>query len=94
MKLGWTKLLPLALFNVLVTGAVVVACDNAGPGVIAMLNAAALATQAIVACGAVVGVVAVVTGLLEPRHPHPRVNSSASRFACEAGGTKATPQQA
>jgi NADH-quinone oxidoreductase subunit H len=94
MRLGWTKLLPLALLNVMLTGVLVVACDSAGPGVAAALNAAALVTQALVACGAVVGLIAIVSGLLEPPHHNPQVLSTSSRFAERSGGTKATPQQA
>jgi NADH-quinone oxidoreductase subunit H len=94
MKLGWTRLLPLSLANMMVTGVAVVALNNAGPGTLAALSVAAALTQAAVVCGAVIGLGAIVVGMLEPRRPNPVVDSTASRFASAAGGTKATPQQA
>jgi NADH-quinone oxidoreductase subunit H len=94
MRLGWTKLLPLSLANVMVTGVVVLAIQSAGPGVQAVLKIAADATQALVAFGALAAVVALVVGLLEPVERKKFLRSSAARFAAAAGGTKTTAQQA
>jgi NADH-quinone oxidoreductase subunit H len=94
MKLGWTKLLPLSLGNIMVTGVLVLAAHEAGPGVSAMLRVAADATQALVALGALAGFVALIVGLLEPIERQKFLASTTARFAAAAGGTKATPQQA
>ena len=94
MKLGWTKLLPMALANMMLTGVIVLALDNAGPRVSSILKIAADVSQAVVAVGAVAGFVAVVVGLLEPVERKRFLHSTANRFAAAAGGTKATPQQA
>jgi NADH-quinone oxidoreductase subunit H len=94
MKLGWTKLLPLSLGNILVTGVIVLAAKEAGPGVSAFLKVAADVTQAIVALGALAAFVALVVGFLEPVERKRFLASTTARFAAAAGGTKATPQQA
>jgi len=94
MKLGWTKLLPLSLANIMVTGILVLAAKEAGPDVAALLRVAADATQALVALGALAVFVALIVGLLEPVERKRFLSSTTARFAAAAGGTKATPQQA
>ncbi len=94
MKLGWTKLLPLSLANIMVTGVIVLAVNEAGPGVTSALKVAADATQALVAVGALAAVVALIVGLLEPVERKQFLASTAARFAAAAGGTKATAKQA
>jgi NADH-quinone oxidoreductase subunit H len=94
MRLGWTKLLPLSLANILVTGVVLLAIKETGPNVAAILKVAADVTQAIVALGAIFALVTLIVGLLEPVERKRFLASTAARFAAAAGGTKATPQQA
>jgi NADH-quinone oxidoreductase subunit H len=94
MKLGWTKLLPLSIANMLVTGVVLLAIQGAGPGVTGALRIAADVTQGIVALAFAAGFVAFVVGLLEPVERKRFIKSTTSRFAAAAGGTKATTQQA
>ncbi len=94
MKLGWTKLLPLSIANMMVTGVVLLAIQGAGAGVTGALRIAADATQGIVAVAFVAGFVAFVVGMLEPVERKRFIKSTTSRFAAAAGGTKATTQQA
>jgi NADH-quinone oxidoreductase subunit H len=94
MKLGWTKLLPCAIGNMLVTGVLVLAIDSAPSGFQSALRVAADVTQAAVALGAAAALVALVSGLLEPASHRRFIRSTATRFAVAAGGTKALPQQA
>ncbi len=94
MKLGWTKLLPLSLANIMITGVLVLAAKEAGPGVSAMLRVAADLTQAFVALAAIAAFVAFIVGMLEPVERKKFLASTTARFAAAAGGTKATPQQA
>lgn len=94
MRLGWTKLLPLSLANLMVTGVLVLAADGAGPSVKAALRIAADVSQAVVALGALAAFVALVVGLLEPVERRKFLKSTATRLAAAAGGTKAEPQQA
>jgi NADH-quinone oxidoreductase subunit H len=94
MKLGWTKLLPLSLANMMVTGIVVLAIQNAGPGVQSVMKLLGDVTHGIVALGALAGFVALVVGLLEPVERNKFLKSSSARLAAAAGGTKAEVQQA
>ena len=94
MKLGWTKLLPLSLANIMITGVLVLAAKEAGPDVAAALKMAADVTQGLVALGALAAFVALIVGLLEPVERKRFLASTTARFAAAAGGTKATPQQA
>jgi len=94
MKLGWTKLLPLAIANMMVTGVLVLAVRNAGPGMEAGMKLVGDITQGIVALATLAGFVAVVVGLLEPVERKKFLASSAARFAAAMGGVKPEPQQA
>ncbi len=94
MKLGWTKLLPLSLGNIMVTGILVLAANEAGPGVASLLHTAADVTQAILVLGALAAFVALVVGLLEPVERKRFLASTSARFAAAAGGTKTAPQGA
>jgi NADH-quinone oxidoreductase subunit H len=94
MKLGWTRLLPFSLANIMVTGILVLAANEAGPAAASVLKVAADLTQAIVALGALAAFVALIVGLLEPVERKRFLSSTAARFAAAAGGTKATPRQA
>ncbi|WP_438007904.1 complex I subunit 1 family protein [Sorangium sp. So ce321] len=94
MRLGWTKLLPLTIVNMMVTGIVVLAVDSAPAGLRSSLQVAADVSHGLVALGGFAAVVALIAGLLEPVERHHTVNSTSARFAAAAGGTKATPQQA
>ena len=93
-KLGWTKLLPLALANILLTGLVLLGIDSAGPAVQSALAFAADISQALVAVGALVAAVAFVTWLLEPTKFRRVVRSSAARYTAAKGGIKPTEMQA
>ena len=94
MKLCWTRLLPLAIANIFVTGVVLLGIDSAGPGVGKALKIAADVTQALLALGMVAGTVAFVVWLLEPVERQRFLASSSARFADAQGGVKPEPQQA
>ena len=94
MKLGWTKLLPLSIANMMVTGVVLLAIQGAGPSVTGALKIAADITQGEVAVGFAAGFVALVVGLLEPVERKRFIKSTTARFAVAAGGTKASTHQA
>jgi NADH-quinone oxidoreductase subunit H len=94
MKLGWTKLLPLALTNVLATGLVLLALDAGGATTAKVVGVVKDVTQAVVGIGGLLGFVAFITWLLEPRQGRAVVASSSSRYADAAGGVKPTEMQA
>ncbi|HRI65375.1 MAG TPA: NADH-quinone oxidoreductase subunit H, partial [Polyangium sp.] len=94
MKLGWTKLLPLAIANMMVTAVLIMAVRSAGPAAASWLKLGADLTQGLVALLTLVGFVALVVGLLEPVERKKFLASSAARFAAAMGGVKAEPRQA
>ncbi|MEZ4443222.1 MAG: complex I subunit 1 family protein [Polyangiaceae bacterium] len=94
MKLGWTKLLPLALANIMVTGLILVGIDGGGPGVQKVVTILGDLTQAVVALVGLIGAVAFVTWLLEPSKRRRLVMGTAGRYADNAGGVKPTEMQA
>lgn len=94
MKLGWTRLLPFSIANLLVTAILVLAAVNASPSVHAALKVAADLSQALLAFGMLAALVAIIVGLLEPVKRKRFLRSTATRFASAVGGTKPGPQQA
>src|SRR6185369_12878267 len=66
MRLGWRKLLPASLVNILATGLIVLALQDAGPGGGQALRVLADLTEALVALGGAALVVWLVVFLLRP----------------------------
>jgi hypothetical protein len=86
--------LPASLANILVTGVVVLAFDNAGSDVGAALKLAEDVSQAVVAALMTYVIFRLVRGLIAPvTHERTLLGSSAA-VAAKRGGTKATPMQA
>lgn len=94
MKLGWTKLLPLALVNILLTGMVLLACMDASPPVAAALDWVADLSHAFVALAGVGCIIWMITGLLDTSKRPTYRSSSSARYAAAAGGVKAGDMQA
>ena len=93
MKLGWTRLLPMALGNMLVTAIVVLAVEGHAD-VESGLGFLGDVTQAVVALAMCAAVLAFFFGLVEPVKRQKIILSTAQRFAAAAGGVRATPRQA
>jgi NADH-quinone oxidoreductase subunit H len=89
MKLGWTKLLPASLINILITGMLILGVESASPGVQSALGALGDVTQFAVAAGGLFAAVALITGLLEPAKHKQVAVSSTARYTLDAGGVKA-----
>jgi NADH-quinone oxidoreductase subunit H len=94
MKLGWTKLLPLSIANLVLTGVIALGIAGASPATRELLQIAADCTQALIVLLALAAAVALIAGLLEPVSRKRFIRSTSARFAAAAGGTRATPQQA
>jgi NADH-quinone oxidoreductase subunit H len=94
MKLGWRILLPASLANILVTGVVVLAFDNAGSDVGAALKLAEDVSQAVVAALMTYVIFRLIRGLIAPVHHERTLLGSSAAVAAKRGGTKATPMQA
>lgn len=94
MKFGWTKLLPLAIANLVVTAVAVVAIDGSGVGVKGALTVLGQLTQFVVAFFMLAAPVALIWLMLRPVERTRFLSSTANRFAAAAGGVKPTPMQA
>jgi NADH-quinone oxidoreductase subunit H len=88
MKLGWRKLLPASLCNILVTGLVILAVQAAGPAVMAGLRVAGDLTEAFVALLGIAVAVYFVRFLLEPAQHRRSLASTSAKYAALAGGTR------
>jgi NADH-quinone oxidoreductase subunit H len=94
MKLGWTKLLPLALANIVLTALVMLGVEAGGESLSGALDVLFDISQGVIAVGGLLAAVALVTWLLEPQSTRRLVHSTSARFANAAGGVKPTQMQA
>jgi NADH-quinone oxidoreductase subunit H len=94
MRLGWRKLLPTSLGNILVTGLVVLAIQSGGPAVQRALNTAGDLTMAVIALvGAGLGIY-LVYFLLQPAKKRQLTVTSSARFVQKLGGTRTAKMEA
>lgn len=95
MRLCWKVLLPLSLANILVTGVVYMALDQAGASVAGTLKLVADLTQGFVALVITYYVLRGVIGFFRSRSLRPVVVGSAATQAAKAGGVgRPNPVQA
>ncbi len=90
MKLGWRKILPASLVNVLATGLVVLAIQSGGQQVEAGMASIAQLTRWVVALGGVALAVAFMRFLLKPAEHRKLLASSSAQYAAAMGGTRTT----
>ncbi len=88
MRLGWRKLLPASLVNILITGLIVLLVQSAGPAVSSGLRIAGDATELVVAGLGLFAFVSLFRFLLQPVSKRRRVVSTAQKYAASLGGTK------
>lgn len=88
MKLGWRKLLPASLANIVVTGIVILAVQSAGPAVLRALTVLGDATEAFVALAGLLALFVLVRFLLKPAEHRRVLSSTSAKFAAMAGGTR------
>jgi NADH-quinone oxidoreductase subunit H len=89
MRLGWRKLLPASIANLLVTGLVVLVIQSVGPATLRALGVAGDLTELIVALSGIAIFVVFVRFLLAPAAHRQVLSSTSARFAAMAGGTRA-----
>ena len=94
MKLGWRILLPASLANILVTGVVWLALDQAGPDAAAALRQVEDLTQLLVAVVILYLAFRLVTGLMSSTKKERTLLGSSAEQAARRGGTKTAPMQA
>jgi len=88
MRLGWRKLLPASLGNVLATGLIVLTIASAGPAVGKFMDLLADYTKALVALAGFGGFIYFVVFLVKPVHKKKSLASTSAQFAAAAGGTR------
>jgi NADH-quinone oxidoreductase subunit H len=88
MRLGWRKLLPTSLVNILATGLVMLALSSVGPSLIPALAFLGHLTMAVVALAGAFGLVALFIFFMTPAKKRRFVASSSARFAQMMGGTR------
>lgn len=88
MRLGWRKLLPASLANLLVTGLAILSVQSVGAAGLAALGIAGDLTEAVVAIAGLATAVLFVRFLLEPAKHRRVLSSTSAKFAAMAGGTR------
>jgi NADH-quinone oxidoreductase subunit H len=94
MRLGWRKLLPASLVNVLATGLVVLLLSGAEGSLATALRTVSDVTQLVVGLTLAAGAVWLVVFLLKPTHKRRMLASSSAQFAAAMGGTRTAKQGA
>jgi NADH-quinone oxidoreductase subunit H len=88
MKLGWRKLLPASLVNILLTGLVMLALAQGGPAVASALVVLGDLSELVLALGGAALFVWFVLFLLKPAQKRRLLLTSSQRFAAAMGGTR------
>jgi NADH-quinone oxidoreductase subunit H len=94
MRLGWRKLLPASLANVLATGLIVMAIVTGGPAVGTFMSLLADYSKAFVALAGLGGFIYFIVFLVKPVHKRKSLASSSAQFAAAAGGTRSARMSA
>jgi NADH-quinone oxidoreductase subunit H len=88
MRLGWRKLLPASLANILLTGFVVMAIQSAGPAVGRGMDVLANLCNLLIAASGIGLVVWLAVFLSTPRQRKQTLATTSAQYAAEAGGTR------
>jgi NADH-quinone oxidoreductase subunit H len=94
MRLGWRKLLPASLINILATGLVVLLLQGAEGSLGSALRTLADLSQLLVALAVTAAAVWFVVFLLKPTHKRRMLASTSAQFAAAMGGTRTAKQGA
>jgi NADH-quinone oxidoreductase subunit H len=88
MRLGWRKLLPVSLLNLMLTAIGILGADSLGPAAAQALTLAGELSMALVMLLGAAAVVSLSVYLLTPREKQVVVATSAARFARALGGIR------
>jgi NADH-quinone oxidoreductase subunit H len=94
MRLGWRKLLPTSLANIMATAVVMLAIQSASAQAVKGLTFAGQLSMAFLALLGIAAVVALAAFLLSPRNKQKLVVSTSQRFAEAMGGTRTAKMEA
>jgi NADH-quinone oxidoreductase subunit H len=88
MRLGWRKLLPASLANILVTGFVVMAIRTGGPAAEKAMGSLANVCNIVLALGGLGLVVWFAVFMCTPRKRKQLLTTTSAQYAAEVGGTR------
>jgi NADH-quinone oxidoreductase subunit H len=88
MRLGWRKLLPASLANILVTGFIVMAISHAGPSVQNAMSALGNLCNALIALVGLGLVVWLAVFMCTPRKRKQVLTTTSAQYVAEVGGTR------
>jgi NADH-quinone oxidoreductase subunit H len=88
MRLGWRKLLPASLANILITGAIVMGVQTGGPAVERAFSVLSDVCNAALALGGIGLVVWFAVFMCTPRKRKQLLATTSAQYAAEAGGTR------
>ncbi|HXS15541.1 MAG TPA: NADH-quinone oxidoreductase subunit H, partial [Polyangiaceae bacterium] len=94
MRLGWRKLLPASLLNVMVTATVILAVQSASPEAQQAIAQLGQWSMVFIALSGIAAGIALVVFLFVPTKKQRLVVSSAARFAEMMGGTREARMEA
>ena len=94
MRLGWRKLLPASLVNILLTGVAILVIQDGGPAVARGVAVAADLTMLLIAVVGVWVLVQFVLFILKPARKRRLLAASSAQFAAAMGGTRTARMQA
>lgn len=94
MRLGWRKLLPASLFNVMVTAIVILAIQSSSAQVQAGIESLAQMTMLFIVALGAAAVIGLVVFLFAPSPKQRRIVNSAARYADLMGGTPEAKMEA
>jgi len=94
MRLGWRKLLPASLVNVMLTATFILAIQSASAQVQGWLTWAGQLSMLLLGLGFLASVVALLVFLMTPRQKRKLVASSAARYAEAMGGVRSLKMEA
>ncbi|HKY41068.1 MAG TPA: complex I subunit 1 family protein [Polyangiaceae bacterium] len=88
MRLGWRKLLPASLANILLTGFVVMAIQSAGPVVWRAMDVLSNLCNLVIAAAGIGLLVWLAVFLSTPRKRKQNLSTTSAQYAAEVGGTR------
>jgi NADH-quinone oxidoreductase subunit H len=88
MRLGWRKLLPASLANILVTGFIVMAVRTAGPAVGSAMQSLATVCNVLLALSGIGLLVWFAVFMCTPRKRKQLLATTSAQYAAEVGGTR------
>ncbi len=94
MRLGWRKLLPASLVNILATGLLILVVSSIGGAAERWLGLAGELTMALVALAGLAAAIWFLVFMLTPAHKRKLLATTSAQFAAALGGTRSAKMSA